>query len=260
VSGSREIAFDEGVFRQRERTIDNIKRIYAVVYSVSFAYILREILDYAEHWLNSSVSKGFASGLQLRLLLLLVFTSTVSVFAYQADKFLDLRYSFRPPGSPPTHMPRWHRSDFAIDAGSLILTLIPFVLMSYAFKSDLIDRYGVIPFVVSYLLQLGFAVVLLAFVRLKYILGAADRSVRRHAHAVAGPANAALSEEKRYAAVSIHWFVTNCWAVIALAVAFSATGPAPLCGTSMHPPLSRFVAVFVAIALLRNGFRAALGG
>jgi len=37
--------FYEALFRQRERTIDNIKRVYAVVYSVSFALLLRDIFD-----------------------------------------------------------------------------------------------------------------------------------------------------------------------------------------------------------------------
>lgn len=121
--------FDDALFRQRERTVDNIKRIYAIVYSISFTCMLGQVFGYGQRWLFSApLSKAFYPGMQLRLLMLLVFTTTVSVFAYQADKFLDLRYALRPPAGENV-MPDWDKWDFAVDAASLILTLIPFTMM-----------------------------------------------------------------------------------------------------------------------------------
>ena len=161
--------FEDALFRQRERTVDNIKRIYAVVYSISFANILRDIFMYAQGWLSPPVPKAFYSGLHLRLVMLLIFISTVSVFSYQADKSLDLRYALRPPLKTDP-MPFWNKWNFAIDIDSLILTLIPFTIMSYAFTPSLVDHYGIIPFFLSYLLLPGLSVVLLLVVRLKYIM------------------------------------------------------------------------------------------
>jgi hypothetical protein len=245
---------DDALFRQRERTVDNIKRIYAVVYSLSFTNILREIWDYSHLYLTGPVSKHFTSGLTLRLTMLLIFTSTVSVFAYQADKFLDLRYAFRPlDSSLDKRMPHWRRSDFAIDAASLILTLIPFTLMAYAFNNELIERFGIIPFYFGYVLLLNVSVALLFLVRLKYLafLSVFEPQPRiRNQNGVE-----LLPEETRYAALSIHWCITNGLTVLLLTVAFHVLrSVGTLCGTNLRGPLTIFTILFGISAIARNFF------
>lgn len=249
------VPFEDALFRQRERTIDNIKRIYAVVYSISFTNILLQIVQYSTRWLLAGESwlgkvanvKAFAAGFQLRLLMLLIFTSTVSVFAYQADKFLDLRYALRPPDGQQQFMPRWHKWDFAIDATSLILTLVPFALMSYAFTVDLVDRYGIIPFFAGYLLLLGLSVALLLLVRLKYVVSRCGQ-VR-----LARDPNGQLPEETRYAALSVHWFVTNGFIGFVLTLVFLWAGHSGTrCAMAMYGRPAWFVGTFVILALLRN--------
>jgi hypothetical protein len=48
--------FDEAIFRQRERTIDNIKRIYAVVYSISLTNILGDIFAFTRDWFTQQAA------------------------------------------------------------------------------------------------------------------------------------------------------------------------------------------------------------
>lgn len=88
---------DADVLHQRERTIDNIKRIYAVVYSISITNVLRLIFDcvnlYAPQGDNVHLPlrPDVAEGLTIRLVMLAIFATTIAVFAFQADKFLDIR-------------------------------------------------------------------------------------------------------------------------------------------------------------------------
>jgi hypothetical protein len=180
--------------------------------------------------------------------LLLVFASTVAVFAYQADKFLDLRYALRPMQDQPTSMPHWSGSDFAIDCVCLIVTLIPFTMMSYSFDNDLMNKTGVIPFFLAYVLLLSLSLLLLFLVRLKYLI-----SLLYYRRAPMPAVPAALSEETRYAALTLHWFVVNGMAIFVLMACFAWFGSGnDLCHTSMRGPEVWFIGVFTVVALLRN--------
>jgi|SRR5208283_2171737 len=211
------------------------------------------VFDYAADGIQSAkplthsagLYKPFEQGLQVRLLLLLIFASTVAVFAYQADKFLDLRYTLRPLESDPKHMPRWSGWDFAIDCVCLIVTLVPFTMMSYSFDGKLMSRAGIIPFFLAYILLLFLSLALLLFVRLKYLL-----SLQYYD---AAPSQAAQAEEGRYSSLTFHWFVVNGITIILLMLYFGALRSGSyLCHTSMRGPGAWFIAVFTAAALLRN--------
>ena len=233
--------FSEALFRQRERTVDNVKRVYAIVYSFSFTYLLRDIFEFVQAAINAP-GKAFEQGLQLRLLMLLIFASTVSVFAFQADKFLDLRYALRP--EPPATMPRWNGSDFAIDCISLIVTLIPFTLMSYSYDKDLMNKAGIIPFFLAYALLLFVSLLLLLVVRLKYLLSLITYK----------PATTvAADEETRYTALTLHWFFVNGIAIVVLMIGFDwLNADHGLCAASMKGPPLWFIELFTFVALLRN--------
>jgi hypothetical protein len=242
---------DDGLFRQRERTIDNIKRIYAVVYSISLTNVLRDIFVYCQSSLADRTSDNFAAGLSLRVVMLVVFTSTISVFAFQADKFLDLRYALRPSPLIPERcqtMPRWRRGDFAWDAISLIVSLVPFTLMSYAFEDEIVRRFGILPFYAAYLLQLGMPLVFLLITRFRHLCAG------RGDAAPALPAGHNLSEEARYAVLSFHWFLTNGIVLIALTALYCAIGSfRHFCGT-IPPGVFQWTSIilFTLIALARN--------
>lgn len=102
------------------------------------------------------------------------------------------------------------------------------------------------------MLELGLAVALLLVVRLKYIVPR-RRTALSWPRPAARRADALLPEEMRYAALSIHWFVTNGATAVVLIVLFvGAAHAGSLCGALLHPALSRFVGGFVVIALVRN--------
>jgi hypothetical protein len=189
--------------------------------------------------------------------MLAIFLLTVSVFAYQADKFLDLRYTFRPPANDD--MPAWTRRGFAIDVGTLIVTLIPFTMMACAFDNSLVNRYGPTPFFFSYLLLLAISVVLLFLLRISYLAAlnnwgdpaAPDPGVNQPNPNVN---QIAIHEERRYAILSVHWFIIDGLAVLlATGLYFTLTVVGgPLCGVSMHSPALWFTVGFTSIAEIRS--------
>jgi hypothetical protein len=141
-------------------------------------------------------------------------------------------------------MPRWNGSDFAIDCISLIVTLIPFTLMSYSYDKDLMNKAGIIPFFLAYALLLFVSLLLLLVVRLKYLLSLITYK----------PATTvAADEETRYTALTLHWFFVNGIAIVVLMIGFdwlnADHGP---CAASMKGPPLWFIELFTFVALLRN--------
>jgi hypothetical protein len=121
---------ERDLIRQGERTVDNLKRLFAFVFSMSFTLIgvgaymkLGPVLTGTKH--SPPFSIWFLNGEML-----LVFTITAGVFFHQSAKFLDIRYARH-----PLAIARPMR--FAFDYFRQVTTVAPFFFMAYAFHPDI---------------------------------------------------------------------------------------------------------------------------
>lgn len=127
--------------RQRERTVDNVKRLYAFFLSLSFSNVFRELVERYDQPLKTyadTILQHPVAALQLALPPLLVFAIffiTSSIFYFQADRLFDVRFALAEEDAS-THekfMAEWKPYPFFVEYISLILQMIPFALMSFAF-------------------------------------------------------------------------------------------------------------------------------
>ncbi len=80
--------------RQSERTIDNLKRLYAVLFSLSFGIVAVESMKKIGVFTDPS---AYAVGpLMLHVEITISFIFTAGLFYYQGDRFLDTVYAKHP--------------------------------------------------------------------------------------------------------------------------------------------------------------------
>jgi hypothetical protein len=242
------------LLRQRERTVDNVKRLYAFVLSLSFANFLREIVDTASGTLANPASHGAAFGMTMSLdvALLAVFLFTAIVYYFHADKFLDIRYAMpapgvAKPGADNVVVVKWEARQFGWDCLTLILTVIPFAIMSYTLDKGLVGRFGIIPFYAAYIVLLQYSVVLIM------LGGIWDRAGRVRRCLFANPTGpgdgATIDEERRHSALNLHWSLLDTVAVLILQRTFWIESKGGgLCG----PGATHFMWLFLIVATLRN--------
>jgi hypothetical protein len=87
-----------------------------------------------------------------------VFLVTAAVFYHQSVKFLDICYAKAPHSEA-------HPWGFAADYIQLVLTAAPFFLMANSLASDVTNKVGYVWYFSSYVVLLGFGLVLLVEVR-----------------------------------------------------------------------------------------------
>jgi hypothetical protein len=123
------------LLRQRERTIDNVKRLFAVVFAVSFTTLGRNAFDSMKEIVLGHRPFPPWHVVVFNLEMLAVFTATASVFYHQGTKFLDWRYASR---ERDEAVPLGFASDFFI----VVVTMIPFILMANSIDHTLTDVIG----------------------------------------------------------------------------------------------------------------------
>ena len=127
--------------RQRERTVDNVKRLYAFFLSLSFGNVFRELVERYDQSLKTyadTILRHPVATLQLALSPLLIFAIffiTSSVFYFQADRLFDVRFALAEEDASTGKkvMAEWKPYPFFVEYISLVLQMIPFALMSFAF-------------------------------------------------------------------------------------------------------------------------------
>lgn len=82
--------------RQGERTVDNLKRLFAVVFALSFAIVVHGILARLNHVVLPPGASIPAWRWLLNIEMVAVFMATAAVFYHQSLKFLDIRYAKEP--------------------------------------------------------------------------------------------------------------------------------------------------------------------
>ncbi|HVC60205.1 MAG TPA: hypothetical protein VND19_07600 [Acetobacteraceae bacterium] len=246
--------------RQRERTIDNLKRLYAVTLSVSFATAVGELVAtlHDEHWDYRKPVDG--SGIGVRITLLVVLLTTAAIFFFQSDRFLDIKYGMPRPdrrddAAATDELPYWGPIGLSIDALTVIVTVLPFPLMAYALEPHLMQRGGPVPFFLSYLLLLYLAVI-------PIFLGWAVGVWNRVCNGIGsfhglrpGGRETVLTEEQRSQVLSVHWVLLDSGTALILLGLFwrmAGSGAASLCLPSAHVHIGRFTLLFTIVALLRN--------
>lgn len=82
--------------RQGERTVDNLKRLFAVVFALSFAIVVHGILARLNHVVLPPGASIPLWRWLLNIEMVAVFMVTAAVFYHQSLKFLDIRYAKEP--------------------------------------------------------------------------------------------------------------------------------------------------------------------
>ena len=246
--GQEELSATDPIIRQRERTVDNVKRLYAIIFSLSFTNFVREIFDTAKDRLSHDIP--IAGALATQIAMLLIFYLTAAVFFFHIDRYLDIRYAMLVPGSMTRDGQRlrviaWRPQTFAFDYLALVLTMIPFMFMSFTMDPEITKRFGILPFFVTYILLFLLSGLLL----LPYSI-------------IRGVAPAALkfpgSETARYAALSTHWLILNSTVVLILLCVFRLCDNGdPLASQASFAidfttANAKFVIFFVLAAVIRD--------
>jgi hypothetical protein len=146
--------------RQRERTVDNVKRLYAFFLSLSFSNVFRELVERYDQPLKTyadAILQHPVAALQLALppmLVFAIFFVTSSIFYFQADRLFDVRFALAEQDAATGEklMAEWKPYAFFVEYISLILQMIPFALMSFAFTKRFPMRGVVTEFYFSYAL------------------------------------------------------------------------------------------------------------
>jgi len=131
--------------RQRERTVDNLKRLFALVFSLSFAAAGVNFFGRIKPYLigTEKFDDLTFSAIAMNIEIFLVFAVTAGVFYHHGCKFLDKRYALA--DSPPAEP-----MGFAIDFLTLVAQVLPFVFMANALSGDIYSAYGFTWFFFSY--------------------------------------------------------------------------------------------------------------
>lgn len=140
--------------RQSERTVDNLKRLYAVLFAISFGVVAASTYEKIQDF--EKLSEISIETLFLHAEITIAFIVTAGLFYYQGDRFLDVVYAKEPlaPVGP---------FQFGIDYLVNVFTMVPFFLMAHALAGKFTSTVGFTWFFVAYVLLIGFGLALLIF-------------------------------------------------------------------------------------------------
>lgn len=113
--------------RQSERTVDNLKRLYAVLFALSFGLLAQGSAAKLTSALGGQ-SWTLRDGL-LHFEVTVVFALTAGLFYYQSDRFLDVALARRP-------LPDVSAGRFAFDYLVNVITMAPFYAMAFSLSLE----------------------------------------------------------------------------------------------------------------------------
>jgi hypothetical protein len=222
--------------RQGERTIDNLKRLVAVIFALSFGIAGLSVIKRIENVLSTSGSMGAGRPvLILNIEMLAVFTVTAAIFYHQGTKFLDHRYASKPWSEA-------HPFGFALDFITLVLTMVPFYFMAHSLSPDITHRVGYTMYFWSYSTLIYVGLLLLVVAEIRHFPVIRDRIFKERLNP---------DEINRDRRLRSFWFVMNSLTLIAIMTLFNhevSSGNA--CPTNGSP--FKFLYIFGAIALFRD--------
>lgn len=152
---------DTTLLRQRERTIDNVKRLFAVVFALSFTTMGRNAYETLKPYIIGDAAPAAVHVWGTYLEMVVVFVVTASVFYHQGAKFLDWRYA----SAASTEA---HPAGFAWDFAVVFGTMIPFILMANSLDPAVTSKVGFTAFFFSYVLLISQGLVLLLWAEFRH--------------------------------------------------------------------------------------------
>lgn len=235
--GARTLAdlsdIERDLIRQGERTVDNLKRLFAFVFSLSFAAVaagasakLQPVLTGTRH--SPPLSVWFLNGEML----------LVGVFFHQSAKFLDNRYARHP-------LSKAHPFGFAWDYFIQVATVAPFFFMAFAFAPSVTREVGYLGFFGFYVVLLSSGLVLLLLAALRHSNWVRNRIAE----------TIAVQELEREDVIRTYWIFMNSSVLFVILLVFQIFRRSGiLCPSSpaFGELISGFLVIFGIIALIRD--------
>jgi heme/copper-type cytochrome/quinol oxidase subunit 2 len=190
--------------RQGERTVDNLKRLFAVIFALSFGIVGNGIFAKLKTTMLPPTTSPPTWLWLLNIEMATVFLVTAAVFYHQSVKFLDIRYARQPLSAA-------HPWGFAADYLQLVLTAAPFFLMANSLGGDVTHKVGYLWFFVSYVSLLAFGLVLLVVSEVRHSKSVREKLLKEQI---------APEEIKREGLLRAYWMVMNGAVLLVLLVAF----------------------------------------
>ena len=129
-------AAERELVRQGERTVDNLKRLFAFVFAISFGVIATGAIEKLRPILtNPAVPAPPLLTWSINIEMLEVSVITAGVFYHQGAKLLDTRYARHP-------LSEVHPFGFAWDYLTLVITMVPFFFMAHSFHPSVTHEVG----------------------------------------------------------------------------------------------------------------------
>ncbi|TGR83018.1 hypothetical protein EN866_34460 [Mesorhizobium sp. M2D.F.Ca.ET.223.01.1.1] len=225
--------------RQQERTIDNLNRLFAMLFSIVFSVAAASVLQKIKVFVMTPGQKIFDwEVVAFNCLALVILGTTAAIFFHQASRGLDLAYA-------PSANVTPHRGGFLFDYLVIVLTMGPFALMGRALDQDVTSFAGFFWFFVSheFLILFGLAMLIVGQIR----------------HSVIGSKNINPEFTTPFVGVQRYWFIMNSAYLCIMAASFCLASGShttnSVCPLMPHRSGALFFMwVFFALAIGRNAF------
>lgn len=227
---------ERDLVRQGERTIDNLKRLFAVVFAVSFTVLGNSLIEKLRPVLTNPLIPVPAADVWLLTgEMVLVYLVTAGVFYHQSTKFLDIRYAKHP-------LTEAHPFGFALDYATLVLTAAPFFLMAHSLSPSVTGRVGFTWFFASYVYLISFGLLLLVVQEVRHLIIPLLREA------------VPPEEVSRERILRRYWLLMNSLILVILLLGFALARVSTPCPTSLNSPgrPETFLIAFGLIAIARD--------
>jgi len=201
---SPDAASSNELVRQGERTVDNLKRLFAVVFALSFGIVGNGIFAKLKTTMLPPTTSPPTWLWLLNIEMATVFLVTAAVFYHQSVKFLDIRYARQPLSAA-------HPWGFAADYLQLVLTAAPFFLMANSLGGEVTHAVGYLWFFASYVSLLAFGLVLLVVSEVRHSKEVREKLLKEQI---------APEEIWREGLLRAYWMVMNSAILLVLLVSF----------------------------------------
>lgn len=141
MAGKTLAEYEKDRLRQSERTIDNLKRLYAVLFSLSFAIVAQGTV--VKILLATDAGDFSIKSILLNTEMTVSFLITAGLFYYQGDRFLDIMFAREPLGE----ITRFH---FGLNYAINVCQMIPIYLMAHGLSYDNTIKVGFTWYFVAY--------------------------------------------------------------------------------------------------------------
>lgn len=222
--------------RQQERTVDNLNRLFAMLFSIVFSLAAASFLDRVVRHLKLPYKPIGSEILLFTLLSVIILGTTAAIFFHHASRGLDLRYGANADIEP-------HPLAFIFDYLVIVLTMVPFALMGKALDKNVTDASGFVWFFITHeiLILVGLILLIIGQIRMQLF-----------------PSGSINPQFIKIAiGVDRYWFVMNSCYVACTALAFFIASKSytshPQCPLYPHRSGALwFMIVFFVLAMIRN--------